>query len=228
MFELESAIANWRSELLHKQTMTMQDIDELESHLREEVESLNLSGLSKEEAFMVSSHRIGDSSVITQEYAKVNSKEIWRNRVFWMLSGVFALMVITSLSSFLSAGSKAVFTWFNISPSLTGIVSSSVQIFASIGLVIALVGCLRNISSNIQRRQMKFRNVLWQCILLIFLLKTFTFFLSIFHVQRYGLEGLKTMSVASRYVLGSWTLIWPLVLAGLLLWLRPARKGTAT
>jgi hypothetical protein len=174
MFELDSAITNWRNSLLVNQNITDNNVDELESHLRDEVDSLMLSGLSNEEAFMISTHRIGDQQTIDQEFAKVNTTEIWRQRVFWMLSGVFVFMVIDSLSLFLHGLSIMVLAWLKIAPSINGIVSSSIHVLVFIGAVFILVGCLANLSSKIHRRYRTLGNVLWQCLLAIFLLKLLT------------------------------------------------------
>ena len=75
MFELEEAIVNWRSGLLQNQSMLESDADELESNVREEVDSLMLAGLNAQEAFMVSSHLIGDNKAVDQESPANPSKE---------------------------------------------------------------------------------------------------------------------------------------------------------
>ena len=67
MFELDNAIKNWRSGLLQNQNILESDADELENHVRDEVDSLMLAGLNAEEAFIVSTHRIGDQKTIDHE-----------------------------------------------------------------------------------------------------------------------------------------------------------------
>jgi len=227
MFELDNAIQNWRNNLLGSQALQPSDADELESHLRDEVDSLMLAGLNAEEAFIVSSHRIGDSTTVAQEFAKVNTKEIWRNRVFWMLSGVFSFMVIGSLSSFMSDSSKWALSWLKINPSVNGFVSSSVQVIVFVGAVFILVGFLGNLSLKILRRYKTFRNILLQGIILVILLKIFTFFTQVYYARKYGPQELGEMLLASRYILLGWQVIWPIVLVALLLWLRPSRTENA-
>lgn len=177
MFQLEHAIENWRSGLLQNQSVQDSDIDELESHLRDETDNLMLSGLSEEEAFMVSTHRIGDQQVVGQEFAKVNAKEIWRNRLFWMLSGVFIFMLITLFSSLSCGLSTIVLAWLKIDPSINGVVSSSIYVLVFVGAVFVLVGNLAKLSSVVHQRYRTLCNVLWQCLLAIFLMKAVTIFL---------------------------------------------------
>ncbi len=40
------------------------DVDELESHLREQIEQLQVSGLSDDEAFLVAHRRLGNTAVL--------------------------------------------------------------------------------------------------------------------------------------------------------------------
>ncbi|MHC5179262.1 MAG: permease prefix domain 1-containing protein, partial [Planctomycetota bacterium] len=110
MFELEQAIKNWRNGLLQNQNVLESDANELESHLRDEVDSLMLAGLNAEEAFMVSSHRIGDEEAVGQEFAKVNPSLAWRRRAFWMFFGILASMLVGGISGICSTASVALLT----------------------------------------------------------------------------------------------------------------------
>jgi hypothetical protein len=224
MFELERTIQDWRNGLLQSQNVLESDVDELESHVRDEVESLMLAGLSAEEAFMVSTHRIGDNNAVAQEFAKVNTKEVWRNRVFWMLSGVFTFMVIGSLSSFFSDSSKWILLWLKINPAVTGYVSSSVHVVVFIGAVFIWVAFLGNLSSKVFRRYKTFRNILLQGILLVVLLKILNVAAQMLYANYLYAKGIGEMVLASRYVLFGWGVLWPIILMGLLLWLRPSKK----
>ena len=227
MFELERAIGDWRSGLLQNQNVLESDADELESHVRDEVDSLMLAGLSAEEAFMVSIHRAGDIETVGREFAKVNTRENWRNRIFWMLSGVFAFLMIGSLSSFASESSKWILSWQKINPAINGYVSASIQVGVFIVAVFALIGFCGNLSSKVFRRYKSFRNVLWQGILLAAFLKGLSIFSQVFYVRYYGVQEIGQLSLASRYVQLGWQIPWPIVLVGLLLWLRPAKRQAA-
>ena len=51
MFDLEPAIADWRKQMLAAGIKTPVPLEELESHLREDVEQQMRSGFSEQEAF---------------------------------------------------------------------------------------------------------------------------------------------------------------------------------
>lgn len=93
MFDLNEQIAKWRSGLAESEKCSKADIDELESHLREEIDNLTPAGLSQQEAFVVAKGRLGDTASLENEFAKVNGGYMFRNRVFWMVAGAFAYLV---------------------------------------------------------------------------------------------------------------------------------------
>ena len=56
MFDINEQIIKWRSNLAQSETLAGSDIDELENHLREEIEDLTDLKLSSEEAFLIATH----------------------------------------------------------------------------------------------------------------------------------------------------------------------------
>ncbi len=78
MFDLELNINSWCDYLRSSGKLKEEDILELEDHLREEIEDLIDKGLSEEEAFLVSVKRLGKVNMISEEYAKVNTDELWK------------------------------------------------------------------------------------------------------------------------------------------------------
>ena len=89
MFELKQQIETWKNELRIDNALGRDDIEELASHLENTVDELLKSGLSAEEAFYVSKHRLGDVQALNAEYSKVNAAQIWRKRFMWFVSGYF-------------------------------------------------------------------------------------------------------------------------------------------
>ena len=59
MFDLEKEIADWRRQMLAAGIKTPVPLEELESHLREDIERQMKSGLNEQKAFEVSVQRIG-------------------------------------------------------------------------------------------------------------------------------------------------------------------------
>ena len=70
MFDLEQAIADWRRQMKSAGIKSPVPLDELEMHLREEIERQMKSGLKEHQAFDAASLRIGDANVLKTEFAK--------------------------------------------------------------------------------------------------------------------------------------------------------------
>jgi hypothetical protein len=70
MFDLERAIAQWRRQMLAAGIKTPVPLDELESHLREDVEGQMHSGSSIEQAFETAARRIGQANLLKAEFVK--------------------------------------------------------------------------------------------------------------------------------------------------------------
>ena len=100
MFELETAITDWKQTFDGNEAVSTADVSELESHLRESVSELSSNGLSQREAFLIGTDRLGHPFVLEQEYVKVDSGVRWRRRAFWMLAGYVAM---TFVQVFISA-----------------------------------------------------------------------------------------------------------------------------
>ena len=110
MFDLSQQITQWRRSLSQSESVTVTDLDELESHLRDQIDHLALSGLSPEESFWVAQRRIGNTANLPDEFAKVNGSAIFRRRLQWMLIGVVTYLLLLNLASLAStAGTLAAF-----------------------------------------------------------------------------------------------------------------------
>lgn len=79
MFDLELNIRSWSDHLRARGNFKETDIIELENHLRDEIEDLAEAGLSEDEAFLISVKRLGNVNLISQEYSKVNSENLWKH-----------------------------------------------------------------------------------------------------------------------------------------------------
>src|SRR5689334_23260986 len=62
-FELNNAIQRWRENLGQSPAFRSENLNELESHLRDSIATLQAKGLLEEEAFLIASRRIGGSGV---------------------------------------------------------------------------------------------------------------------------------------------------------------------
>ncbi len=71
---LEDRINIWRSELSGK--LSPDEIDELQSHLEDDMNDLLSKGLSKDDAWILAIHRIGSAETIKKEFQKVKDDKI--------------------------------------------------------------------------------------------------------------------------------------------------------
>ncbi len=101
-FDLNHAIQTWREHLSQSPSYRAENLEELESHLRDSVATLAGGGLSEEEAFLIATRRVGASRALEPEFAKVNGREVWLGRLLWMLVGVQAWWLISSVAGTLS------------------------------------------------------------------------------------------------------------------------------
>ena len=70
MFDLEDAIAEWRKQMLAAGIKAPVPLEELEIHLREEIERQMKSGLNGLEAFNSAVHKIGQARALKSEFKK--------------------------------------------------------------------------------------------------------------------------------------------------------------
>ena len=99
MFDLEPAIAEWRKQMLAVGIKTPVPLEELENHLREEIERQMKSGLSEQKAFGLAVQEIGKANMLKDEFEKVQaSKETrqWKyfEIFFWVNIFLIPLLVI--------------------------------------------------------------------------------------------------------------------------------------
>ena len=78
MFELEQHVRSW-GDYLRSKGMKEADVLELESHLLDQIDDLVKSGLSEEEAFIISVKRLGNVNTISEEYSKINTENLWKH-----------------------------------------------------------------------------------------------------------------------------------------------------
>jgi lysylphosphatidylglycerol synthetase-like protein (DUF2156 family) len=94
MFNLEQSIAEWRQQMLAAGIKTPVPLEELESHLREDVEQQMRSGFSEQEAFGSAIKKIGQPRLLKTEFQKADCIGTFMKTyrilgVLWMaLSGV--------------------------------------------------------------------------------------------------------------------------------------------
>ena len=90
MFDLEQAIARWRERMLAAGIQTPVPLEELEAHLREEIERQMKFGSEEQTAFEISTRRIGQPEAINREFKK--SERTFMKRIAIITSGIFGIL----------------------------------------------------------------------------------------------------------------------------------------
>ncbi len=106
MFDLEKAITDWRQEMLAAGIKTPVPLEELEIHLREEIERQTAAGLSEMEAFKASVQKIGPAQAVQNEFMKVEATKEDRRwqLVQIMLVGFTGLVPLMGSAGFSKGG----------------------------------------------------------------------------------------------------------------------------
>ncbi len=91
MFNLEQAIPEWRRQMLAAGIKTPVPLEELESHLRDEIERQMKSGLSAQQAFGIAMKKIGQARELKREFKKVSAPMEMQKII--KLAGVICVLV---------------------------------------------------------------------------------------------------------------------------------------
>src|SRR4051812_48698488 len=94
MFDLETEINRWRTNLIDSTSISASDAAELEDHLRESISSILAGKVSGEEAFLLATRRLGSTGRLSLEYAK---EDPWRpalKRLGWAATGVLGFHIL--------------------------------------------------------------------------------------------------------------------------------------
>ena len=91
MFNLEQAIADWRQKMLAAGIEAPVPLEELELHLREEVERLMGNGISGEEALALAVKNVGEAHPLKVEFQKAGSiSRFGFQRIYELMLAVYA------------------------------------------------------------------------------------------------------------------------------------------
>jgi hypothetical protein len=139
-FDLNQAISRWRENVAHSPAFHNENLNELESHLRDSIAALQERGLSGEEAFLVGTKRLGKDDLLQKEFAKINQPAVWLDRTLWMLIGVQVWGLVSGIAG--SMAQNAVFFGFTNWKSLEAKNSMVTVLMLTIAHLIFLTGTL--------------------------------------------------------------------------------------
>jgi hypothetical protein len=127
MFEFEKSVGAWRQQMLAAGIQTPAPLEELEIHLREEIERQVKSGLNEQKAFEISVRLVGQPKMLKSEFKK--SERTFMKRTLIILIGIFA--VLFGPAVFLPALAKH---------NHQGVSGSEVIVPMVVGVIITLIG----------------------------------------------------------------------------------------
>jgi hypothetical protein len=98
MFDLERAIADWRRQMLAAGIKTPVPLEELESHLRDDVERQVREGSGEQRAFEIAVGKIGHANSLKTEFKKVDTMDESQTRkraglIFAVLLGFYSVII---------------------------------------------------------------------------------------------------------------------------------------
>jgi hypothetical protein len=231
MFDLNEQITKWRDSLKESQSLESKDIDELESHLREEIDNLSGSKLSVEEIFRIATHRLGNTDNLAYEYAKVNRGKQDRQNISWIITGMLIYIFAMYFTQLAAQGSVRI------------AINKGIADYVSLGWI-ALVGQLSLFLLTLIFSYLLYRLLIkiptWEKINIQLssrstLLTSFLVFLGITTIYRIGLhiplpafrymDNQTLIESSLKYSQSIWSLLLPIVLVLLLIGLRkPSEK----
>lgn len=75
---LDAHVDRWSSHLRRRAAVTDADVEEMETHLRDQVADLEAAGLDEDEAFLIAVKRMGNVDAIAQEFAREHAERLWK------------------------------------------------------------------------------------------------------------------------------------------------------
>ncbi|WP_299892438.1 hypothetical protein [uncultured Lacinutrix sp.] len=150
-FDLNKNIEIWKSKLSKNSKMTLDNINELESHLLDEIHELQLLGLSIEESLIIAKERIGNVKDLTTEFGKVNDGFYFRNRIIPYLKGILLFFAFITISNFLTQLSIVIAHKFGVENYNLNFISISILLLMTLGLLIVVYFQYKNRISFIKK-----------------------------------------------------------------------------
>ncbi|MEX0427390.1 permease prefix domain 1-containing protein [Nocardioides sp. DS6] len=77
----DARVDEWRRYVQRRAAIAASDVDEMEAHLRDQVDDLVAVGLDEDEAFLVAVKRLGNVDALSQEFAREHADRLWKQHV---------------------------------------------------------------------------------------------------------------------------------------------------
>jgi hypothetical protein len=228
MSDVERQIEQWRSGLRTSDAFGASDIDELENHLREEMERLRPLGLSEMEAFLVARQRLGASAALETEYEKVNTDRRSLLRLSWMAAGVLVYLLAGYLAVGVSHAGMVAALPLRMGAAALAWVGVGTEAVAAAGLLLLTWACARRFSWSRLTARLRTMSLPWLVLLLgglvlvVCLVLGFELLFRMAAVRCLNEEEYGQMALVRSYANLGWAILAPL-LAGILVIVLRAR-----
>jgi hypothetical protein len=98
-FDLNQALSQWRASLQNLGGFHAEELEELEGHLRESISILHAKGLPVQEAFLISTRRLGSERQLSAEFAKANPRRPRTQSAKWRAAGVLVASTLRAITA---------------------------------------------------------------------------------------------------------------------------------
>lgn len=104
--DIQISINSWLEQIKSVPSITTSNSEELKNHLLDSMDKLKDDGLDDEEAFWIATRRMGDISILKNEFDEVNSSVIQMRKIILIFSGI---LVFFMLFSFMNLTTRILF-----------------------------------------------------------------------------------------------------------------------
>ena len=154
MPELEQRISDWRQQMLAAGIKSPVPLEELEIHLREEIERQIQGGANRRKAFEIATREIGETGGIKAEFGKIDADQVSRP-LAWIAWGSFVI-------SFCLPACNQLWGWQCAGLSATAIswsVSLASMTLANVFMVASVLLILRFSQKNLVMKWLRFSSL---------------------------------------------------------------------
>ena len=131
MSDLEQSIADWRRQMLAAGIKTPVPMDELEAHLREEIELQTKSGLAEQTAFEAAVQQIGRANMLKNEFEKVDEAKRSRERKQMQIVFFASLAVVSSFATACVVFKLGTFSEISPAQQMSGLAAVAVAVLSA-------------------------------------------------------------------------------------------------
>lgn len=117
-FNLIEAVGNWKKSFSNSHSMTPDNIEELESHLLDEIDNLKLKGLNEEESFLIATKRMGTKESLVSEFSKLNIFNTIILKCMPFIKGVLLYICLSKIIGILGTISMFISLRFDYNPTI--------------------------------------------------------------------------------------------------------------